>query len=48
MEATSRFFKEREMDHILWITVKDPPREEMELVCVATGQGPVDVQETRL
>jgi hypothetical protein len=48
MEATSRFFKEREMDHILWITVKDPPREEMGLVCVATGQGPVDVQETRL
>ena len=36
------------MDHILWITVKDPPREEMGLVCVATGQGPVDVQETRL
>jgi len=46
VDATSRFFGERQMDHILSTTASDPLRGVVDLVCVATAPGLVEKQQT--
>jgi hypothetical protein len=46
VDATSRFFGERQMDHILSTTASDPLRGVADLVCVATAPGLVEKQQT--
>ena len=46
VEETSRFFGERQMDHILSTTASDPLRGVVDLACVATAPGLVEKQQT--
>ena len=45
VDAMSRFFEERQMDHILSTTSSDPQRGAVDLECVATGPGLVDKRD---